>query len=112
MSKRYHFLPASLVGYYLENSFKKLLDENQQYDGVYWHISGKNGKRKHKILPGDICYIYYSNLPDLSSRILFGSKDKVTIAEKHFFFCSSSKLLNVSTEILSPFEYLSNASST
>ena len=72
MSRKYHFLPASLVGYYSKNSFKELLDESQKYDGyVYWHISGNDGKRKHKILPGDICYIYYSKLPDLSSRILF-----------------------------------------
>ena len=115
MSKRYHFLPASLVGYYLENSFKKLLDENQQYDGVYWHISGKNGKRKHKILPGDICYIYYSNLPDLSSRILFvadvvesdydkiESKKSICPEAKDGILYAKLKLKSVSLEDLEKF---------
>ena len=63
--REYHFLTAS-ISYYSGNNFKDLIDEEKEYgDYVYWHMSN------HKIKVGDICFIYYSNLPDYSSRILF-----------------------------------------
>ena len=44
--------------------------KKKKYEGfVYWHIG--TDKRMHKIEAGDKCFIYYSNLPDYSSRILF-----------------------------------------
>lgn len=62
---RYHFLTAS-TSYYNNNSFDELLKESEKYNNyIYWHIG------KHKIYRDDVCYIYYSNLPDGSSRILF-----------------------------------------
>lgn len=65
---KYHFLTAS-ASYYSGNNFKDLLDEENEYqEFVYWHI-GTN-KRLHKIEKDDECFIYYSNLPDGSSRIL------------------------------------------
>ena len=68
MKIKYHFLTAS-TNHYADNSFKELLEEEEKYQGfIYWHIGN------HKINIGDICYIYYSNLPDDSSRILFWSK--------------------------------------
>ena len=69
MDKKWHFLPAS-TAYYDGNSFADLLEEERKYNGyVYWHINGKNGV--HKVKKNDVCLIYYSNLPDGSSRILF-----------------------------------------
>lgn len=69
MKEKWHFLPAS-TAYYAGNSFADLLEEERKYDGyVYWHINGKNGV--HKVKVNDVCLIYYSNLPDESSRILF-----------------------------------------
>ena len=68
MEKKYHFLTAS-TAYYAYNNFNELLEEEKKYQGfIYWHIG------KHKINVDDICYIYYSNLPDNSSRILFVGK--------------------------------------
>ena len=60
----YHFLTAS-TSYYKGNSFDELLKEEQDFKYVYWDIYN------HCVSKGDICYIYYSNLPDESSRILF-----------------------------------------
>ena len=66
---KYHFLTAS-TSYYSGNNFSDLLEEEKKYGGfIYWHI-GTN-KRMHRIGVGDKCLIYYSNLPDYSSRILF-----------------------------------------
>lgn len=65
---KYHFLKASTT-YYKDNSFKELLDEENKYDNtIFWNI------KNHMIKIDDICLIYYSNLPDYSSRILFYGK--------------------------------------
>lgn len=67
MEPKYHFISAS-TKYYKGNSFDELLKEEENYGGcIYWHIGN------HKIHKNDICYIYYSKLPDNSSRILFAS---------------------------------------
>ena len=71
----YHLLVANLKKYE-GNTFKDLLEE-ENIDGkagIIWHISSENRKRVHQIKNGDICYIYYANLPDGSSRILFKGK--------------------------------------
>ena len=61
----YHFFAAS-TSYYSGNNFQELLDEENGFGGyIYWHIG------KHHVKRDDICYIYYSSLPDYSSRILF-----------------------------------------
>ena len=68
MEIKYHFLNAN-TSYYENNSFNELLKKEAKYKGViYWCIGN------HKINAGDICYIYFSNLPDDSSRILFMGK--------------------------------------
>lgn len=68
MEKNYHFISAS-TKYYQGNCFDELLKEEEKYQGyIYWNIGN------HKIYTNDICYIYYSNLPDNSSRILFVGK--------------------------------------
>lgn len=64
MKKSYHFFTAS-TAYYESNSFDELLKEEEKYKCIYWNIG------KHHVNKGDICYFYYSNLPDESSRILF-----------------------------------------
>lgn len=68
MEIKYHFLTAS-TSYYSGNNFNDLLKEEADNEGyIYWHIGN------HKIYVNDVCYIYYSNLPDGSSRILFVGK--------------------------------------
>ena len=59
---KYHFLAANAEKY--ENGFKELVDDSEN-SIVYWNIN------THEIKAGDICYIYYSNLPDRTRRILF-----------------------------------------
>ena len=66
---KYHFFTATM-GYYENHNFSELLEEEQKYkDFIFWKIGTK--ERKHAVEKGDICYIYYSDLPDGSSRILF-----------------------------------------
>lgn len=61
----YHFLAAN-ASIYGENGFKELLDEyDENLKAIFWNINS------HKIKEGDICYVYYSNLPDYTRRILF-----------------------------------------
>lgn len=68
-NKEYHFFTASTANYH-DNNFQELVDEEKNNGNVYWHINiGTKGY--HKVKEGDICYIYYSNLPDQSSRIFF-----------------------------------------
>lgn len=63
----YHFVPADYKVY----DFKKLLDETKNNQGtIIWRNGSEGGKRAHQINVGDICYFYYSNLPDGTSRIL------------------------------------------
>ena len=65
MSKEYHFFTAS-ISYYSGNNFNDLIEEEKNHDGyIHWYIG------KHHVKIGDTCFIYYSNLPDYSSRILF-----------------------------------------
>lgn len=70
----YYFIPAS-TGYYTNNNFDDLLKEENKYKGsIYWKISYNDNKMIRKISSGNkknICLIYYSNLPDGTSRILF-----------------------------------------
>lgn len=69
---KYHLLKGILKRYN-NRSFSDLLKEQQKYDGyIFWSIGTK--KKKHAVEKGDICYIYYSDLPDGSSRILFRGK--------------------------------------
>ena len=52
------------------DDFSRLIEEEKETstnkeDGVVrWKIGN------HKVKKGDICYFYYSNLPDLTSRII------------------------------------------
>ncbi len=66
----YHFFPATLNNY-TTKSFKDLQDEMDEFGYIYWKISNAQGKYAHKVKKNDICYFYYSGLPDQSSRILF-----------------------------------------
>ena len=68
MNTKYHFINAN-TKHYKDNNFYKLLKEEEKYQGyTYWNIGN------HKIHTNDVCYIYYSDLPDNSSRILFVGK--------------------------------------
>ena len=63
----YHFVPAD----YKTFDFKALLDEYTQNNGtILWRTGSVGGARAHKFNVGDVCYFYYSNLPDRTSRIL------------------------------------------
>lgn len=68
----YHIIKGNTI-YYEELGFKALLNEElankeKGIDGIFWRLGNK---KKYHIDKGDICYIYYSNLPDFSNRILF-----------------------------------------
>jgi len=80
MSKKYHLFIANLENYKNRSieeptSFLPLLKEANEDNGyISWHISSKNGVGIHEVKEGDICLIYYSNLPDGTNRILFYGK--------------------------------------
>ncbi len=65
----YHFIPAN----FKEFNFSELLNEENNYDNeksVIWHSSSKDCKYEHKFNVDDIVYIYYTNIPDGTKRIL------------------------------------------
>ena len=63
----HHFIPADFNSF----DFRDLLDEYEQNgETILWHTGTKDGKRAHKFTVGDMCYFYYSNLPDGTSRII------------------------------------------
>ena len=68
----YHIIKGD-TSYYRELGFRLLLNEEHEnekrkIDGIFWRLGNK---WKYHIEKGDVCYIYYTNLPDLSNRILF-----------------------------------------
>lgn len=63
----YHFIPADYRIFGLD----ALLDEYNQNNGtILWSTGSVGGARAHKFNVGDVCYFYYSDLPDGTSRIL------------------------------------------
>ena len=73
MQMKYHLIPAN----YNDFDFDCLREEEKAGKGsLLWkYVSGNgnassNKKRRYSIGKYDICYFYYSNLPDLTSRIL------------------------------------------
>lgn len=69
---KYHLL----IGNLSYDNFERLIEEEQtttpyKEEGVVrWKISSENATHINKIKAGDICYFYYSNLPDGTSRII------------------------------------------
>jgi len=68
---KYFFLKANIDhGKPKSSYFKTLNIESENEKGIiYWNIMMKN--KVHNIMKGDKCLVYYANLPDLSSRILY-----------------------------------------
>ena len=63
MSVAYHLISYNFELY----DFEKFRNEEKTNGGeVYWNY----GERRHKFNIGDICYIYCTNLPDMTKRIL------------------------------------------
>lgn len=61
----YFLIPAN----YLHFDFHKLFEEEDSgaKGKILWHININDPK---SISVGDVCYLYYSNLPDNTSRII------------------------------------------
>lgn len=70
----YHLISYDFEQYnfeqFLNEENLKLKEEGKNKGEVYWNY----GKRKHKFEEGDICYIYCTNLPDMTKRILLRAK--------------------------------------
>ena len=67
MSKRYFLIPAN----YLAFDFNKLFDlEGRDDSGKKGHVLWALNSNDAKMDVGDVCYLYYSNLPDKTSRII------------------------------------------
>ena len=64
MSKKYFIFPANYQNYDFDKLFRECTDNN---GCVLWQM---NKKDPRNIEVGDICYIYYSNLPDGTGRIM------------------------------------------
>ena len=66
-SRNFYLIPAN----YLTYDFKKLFkDETEGVNGNIGRVLWKLNEHDAKIEVGSICYIYYSNLPDKTSRII------------------------------------------
>lgn len=63
---KYHLITANFNHY----DFNKLFNEENENEKILWKTGGENGKRAQNYNIGDICYIYYSELPDGTNRIL------------------------------------------
>ena len=62
-----HLIPADLEFF----DFDQLIEEYQKNNSILWRNGNiKDGKNARKYKLGDICYFYYTNLPDFSQRIL------------------------------------------
>ena len=71
MSKT-HLLIANTEFYNL----KEMKEDIDKEGYVYWHLSKNDGTNIHQIYSGDMCYIYFANLPDFTSRIIFKAEVK------------------------------------
>ena len=61
---KYYLIPAN----YLNYDFNMLFNENMVLNGkVLWRL---NSNDPHNMEVGDICYLYYSHLPDKTNRII------------------------------------------
>ena len=72
VNTKFFFLKANMNHNENRNTYFKTLNiESENERGIiYWNIMMKNNK-VHNIMKGDKCLVYYSNLPDLSNRILY-----------------------------------------
>ena len=67
MGIRYFLIPANYLAFDFNHLFKLEEGHDSGSSGrVLWNIN----KNDAKINVGDICYLYYSNLPDKTSRII------------------------------------------
>ena len=67
MSRRYFLIPAN----YLVFDFNKLFDlEGREDSGKKGHVLWALNRNDAKMNVDDVCYLYYSNLPDKTSRII------------------------------------------
>ena len=89
-----HFVPAD----YLTYDFVSLQDElAQNRDTILWYTGTKGGMRAHRFNVGDVCFFYYSNLPDGTSRILLkgvvteSDTDMACISEDRFSYDADTK---------------------
>ncbi|WP_037355659.1 HNH endonuclease [Selenomonas sp. FC4001] len=62
MNRKYFLIPAN----YLTFDFKRLLDSGDN-GRILWQYNSNDPKNMEV---GDVCYLYYSNLPDNTSRII------------------------------------------
>lgn len=71
VNTKYFFLKANMDHNKNRSSYFKTLNiESKNEEGIiYWNIMMKN--KVHNIMKGDKCLVYYANLPDLTSRILY-----------------------------------------
>lgn len=64
---KYHLITANFEEY----DFNQLFNEESAYEKkIIWKIGREDGKGAQNYNIGDICYIYYSKLPDGPNRIL------------------------------------------
>ena len=61
-----HLIPANLEDF----DFNKLVKEYEENGSILWRNGGEQGKNAQIYKNGDVCYFYYTNLPDFSKRIL------------------------------------------
>lgn len=77
---KYHLLTANFNDY----DFNKLFnEENENKKCIIWQIGREDGKGAQNYNKGDICYIYYSNLPDGTSRILLRAEVTTSDTDKN-----------------------------
>ena len=62
MARKYFLIPAN----YLTFDFQRLLDIDENGRILWQH----NSNDPNNMEVGDVCYLYYSNLPDNTNRII------------------------------------------
>lgn len=77
---KHHLITANFNDY----DFNKLFnEESENKKCIIWQIGREDGKGAQNYNKGDICYIYYSNLPDGTSRILLRAEVTASDTDKN-----------------------------
>ena len=69
---KYHLIPMNMNKYNID----EMISSIKKYNHIEWNNGNKEGKYAHPFQENDIVYIYCTNLPDGSRRILFRSTVK------------------------------------
>lgn len=65
MARKYFLIPANYQTFDFERLFGEFFERNGK---ILWQYNPKNDPKNMEV--GDVCYLYYSNLPDNTRRII------------------------------------------